>query len=63
MDTYGHLFQNQSRRWVEKLDDQEQEEKSAPHPHLEDKADEQPSDKLRELLVAVPRIERGTRGL
>ena len=23
----------------------------------------QPSDKLRELLVAVPRIERGTRGL
>ena len=26
-------------------------------------SDEQPSDKLREILVAVPRIERGTRGL
>jgi hypothetical protein len=26
-------------------------------------SDEQLSDKLRELLVAVPRIERGTRGL
>ena len=31
-------------------------------PHVE-LGNEQPSDNLRELLVAVPRIERGTRGL
>ena len=63
MDTYGHLFPSQSLGWVDKLDDEGQEAKYAPHPHPMESSDEQPTDKLRELLVAVPRIERGTRGL
>lgn len=63
MDTYGHLFPSQNRGWVEKLDDERQEGESAPHLHPEGLGIEQPSHKLREYLVAVPRIERGTRGL
>jgi integrase len=63
MDTYGHLFPSQSRGWVEKLDDEGQEAKYAPHPHSVESGNEQPSDKPLENMVAVPRIERGTRGL
>jgi len=63
MDTYGHLFPSQSRGWVAKLDDEGKEGKSAPQAHPEEVATEQPSDKPLENLVAVPRIERGTRGL
>ena len=39
------------------------EENSAPHPHPEEKSVEKLSDKPLENLVAVPRIERVTRGL
>jgi integrase len=58
MDTYGHLFPSQSRGWVEKLDDEGREEKSAAHPHPVESGAEQPSDKPLENLVAVTRIER-----
>jgi hypothetical protein len=63
MDTYGHLFPSQSLGWVEKLDDEGQEAEHAPHPHPVESGNEQPSDKPLENMVAVPRIERGTRGL
>ncbi len=59
MDTYGHLFPNREGRWTDKLDDV----LWAPQAHPHNNRCEQPSDKLREVLVAVPRIERGTRGL
>jgi hypothetical protein len=48
---------------VEKLDDEGQEGKCAPHPHPVESGNDQPSDKPLENMVAVPRIERGTRGL
>ena len=59
MDTYGHLFPSKERGWTDKLDD----ESLAPKAHPQREVAEQPSDKLRENMVAVPRIELGTRGL
>ena len=63
MDTYGHLFPSGNRGLVSRLDEPGPNAESATQPQPERAAAEQPSDKLRELLVAVPRIERGTRGL
>ena len=54
MDTYGHLFPSRERGWTDKLDDVP----VAPQAHPRREVDEQPSDKLRESLVAVTRIER-----
>ena len=59
MDTYGHLFPSRERGWTDKLDDVPVAPQA--HPHRE--VAEQLSDKLRESLVAVTRIERVTRGL
>jgi integrase len=63
MDIYGHLFPDRDRGWADKLDDVRAGAETAPALHPESEGDEQGSHKLRELLVAVPRIERGTRGL
>jgi integrase len=67
MDTYGHLFPSGNRGWADTLDEVPEKSLSAPavHPHgVEPKLSiEQPSDKSRNLLVAVTRIERVTRGL
>jgi hypothetical protein len=49
--------------WADKLDDMASVEESAPQPHPGKSAGEQPSDKSQDLLVAVTRIERVTRGL
>ena len=46
-----------------RLEDVAPVEKSATPAQPARVAAEQPSDKSREYLVAVPRIERGTRGL
>jgi hypothetical protein len=61
MDTYGHLFPSGNRGWVGQLD--QSGSKSATPAQPVRVTSEQPSDKSREYLVAVPRIERGTRGL
>ena len=63
MDTYGHLFPSGNRGWVGRLDEPGPKAESATPAQPVRVETEQPSDKLRELLVAVPRIERGTRGL
>ena len=63
MDTYGHLFPSGNRGFVGKLDEPDNEAQSATQMQLPQVASEQPSDKPRKCLVAVPRIERGTRGL
>ena len=63
MDTYGHLFPNREQGWADRLDDRDSEGKTAPPAHPEQGTQEQLSHKSAEELVAVPRIERGTRGL
>jgi integrase len=62
MDTYGHLFPSGNRGWVCQLDETGGTV-SATQPQPEVVAAEQGSDKSRDLLVAVTRIERVTRGL
>ena len=63
MDTYGHLFPNENRGWVNRLDESGSKAESATQPQPQGSAAEQGSDKSRDLLVAVTRIERVTRGL
>ncbi len=63
MDTYGHLFPSGNRGWVCQLDETEGTVKSATQPQPQGVAVEQGSDKSRDFLVAVTRIERVTRGL
>ena len=63
MDTYGHLFPSGNRGWVCQLDETGGTVKSATQPQPQAGAAEQGSDKSRDLLVAVTRIERVTRGL
>ena len=63
MDIYGHLFPDRDRGLADKLDDVRTGAGYAPALHPEGEEHEQGSDKSRKLLVAVPRIERGTRGL
>ena len=63
MDTYGHLFPSGNRGWVGRLDEPGPKAESATQAQPERAESEQGSDKSRECLVAVPRIERGTRGL
>jgi integrase len=68
MDTYGHLFPNLNREWVNKLDDNEGfVPVSYPAQVQGLNGNEQRADKPLEsqgkCMVAVPRIERGTRGL
>ncbi len=67
MDIYLHLFPGGNREWVARLDQakvgEAREANSATQAQPIGMASEQPSDKLRENMVAVPRIELGTRGL
>jgi len=63
MDTYGHLFPSRDRGWTDKLDDAPLGANYAPQTHPARERLEQQSHKPAEVLVAVPRIERGTRGL
>ena len=66
MDTYGHLFPSGNRGWADTLDDP-----FAPalHPKSQscresgEELNDKPLESEEDLLVAVPRIERGTRGL
>jgi integrase len=70
MDTYGHLFPSANRGWADTLDEVSRKS-SAPilHPaavagKVSQNADGgKPLDSEDDFLVAVPRIERGTRGL
>jgi hypothetical protein len=70
-DIYGHLFPDGNRQWVARLDVTSSAALSdTPMIHaarMGNQESEQPSDKPLDseenLLVAVPRIERGTRGL
>jgi integrase len=63
MDTYGHLFPNENRGWVNRLDESGSKAESATQPQPHAGAAEQGSDKSLVSLVAVTRIERVTRGL
>jgi hypothetical protein len=63
MDTYGHLFPSRERGWAAKLDDEGCRGATAPSAHPVEKVAERLSPKSRDLLVAVGRIERPTRGL
>ena len=67
MDTYGHLFPSQNREWVNKLDEESFVPASYPEQGngqgRQEQLTDKPLDFQGDLLVAVPRIERGTRGL
>ena len=71
MDTYGHLFPSLNRGWADSLDEQGTKGlfASALHPLVDavKAAHGGSGDKYLETkeksMVAVPRIERGTRGL
>jgi integrase len=71
MDTYGHLFPSVNRGWADTLDEQVTAGPFAPALHPEEDAvktahgglGDKPLKYKDEGVVAVPRIERGTRGL
>ena len=67
METYGHLFPSENREWVNKLDDDVLA--PAPYPQvlevqqIAEQRPDKPMDSMENVLVAVTRIERVTRGL
>lgn|GEM_PF-7075188 len=56
-------FPAENGGWADKWDDEGWRGETAPSAHPKEKVVEQLSPKLRDLLVAVTRIERVTRGL